>query len=150
MLICWTIDQVATRDWMPLALQAYYAATGIRVTRWSYTDRGAPQAEGAYLSVSHTRGLSVIAIAQSPIGIDVEHIARKIPRALGDVREWTCKEAQAKSDGIGLTRNRAYQSADRSQARWITVHPDYCVCVWGATDEEVQCRQISVDNSYRL
>lgn len=88
--------------------------------------RDAPLGEPVHFSISHTRGLVVCAIADQPVGIDVECQARELdlaalaPACLSDLelqalraqppatqksrflRLWTLKEAYAKGLGLGL------------------------------------------------
>ena len=90
-------------------------------------EHGKPSAEGLEFSISHTEGISLLAVsAQSPIGIDVERIkplqdlnelvhrisskAEKTSfKTLGNEQQlekfyhlWTAKEAYLKSLGIGF------------------------------------------------
>ena len=86
-----------------------------------FTDKGKPYIEGidADLSISHSEDMVVIAIAPSPVGVDVEQIRdvdysniirfAMTEREKGCIvtpvdfyRYWTVKEAYAKATGRGL------------------------------------------------
>ncbi len=95
------------------------------------TPLGAPQLRGSTwgLSIAHTEGVALAAIAPLPIGIDVERADRdvsKLARALADherdlaesvgaIELLVAKEAVAKATGLGL---------GGSLARWPVVDVD--------------------------
>ena len=69
-----------------------------------------PERPGLFLSLSHTEGAAVLALADAPVGVDVERL-RTIPPRLGRRvgagtpeafwRQWTAAEAEAKRAGRG-------------------------------------------------
>ena len=103
MFVFWIARRSATADWAPIALGLYRKWSGRAVGELRHAPNGRPIADGAYISVSHTDGMSAIALADVPVGIDVERKDRPISQALGAIADWTRKEAYAKMQGSGLT-----------------------------------------------
>jgi 4'-phosphopantetheinyl transferase len=88
----------------------------------SYDEKGRPSVPGAYVSISHTRGLAACAISDAPVGLDVEwerpmneKIARRalspdeIAAFLASdgqseflLMKWVAKEAYLKLTGEGI------------------------------------------------
>jgi 4'-phosphopantetheinyl transferase EntD len=50
-----------------------------------YGDTGAPEVEGVYISVSHTRGLAAVRISDRPCGVDAERADRDMSAVRGRV-----------------------------------------------------------------
>lgn len=79
-----------------------------------YDAQGKPMTDGLYLSISHSRGLAACAVADCPVGLDVE-LVRPAPRRVWEhlspeervyaaddaafSRLWTAKEALLKCRG---------------------------------------------------
>lgn len=82
-----------------------------------------PAESGLYCSISHSQRYGVAAVAEAPVGIDIETIRPRDPRLLDYIAEeteaaalrdlvgsaaelltliWTLKEATAKASGLGL------------------------------------------------
>ena len=92
--------------------------------KYNYLPDGRPQptADGFYMSLTHTNGLSACVIADVPVGIDAEgerkillSLARKILAhdETGDLREiWVKKESYLKRTGEGIRRPMTDFSAD--------------------------------------
>lgn len=90
---------------------------------WQYNEHGKPFIEGGpHFSLSHCKEGIAVAVAEEPIGIDIEHIRHVdedlIKRTMNDeeirliasananvafTRLWTQKEAVVKAQGTGIT-----------------------------------------------
>jgi 4'-phosphopantetheinyl transferase len=110
---------------------ADHLATSIDRLRFARNSHGKPRLSGEYagrveLSISHSDGVIVVALADASVGVDVERCDRRafplealaiaceegerarimaLPEAQRGVvayRVWTCKEAVLKADGRGL------------------------------------------------
>ncbi|MGN0771754.1 MAG: 4'-phosphopantetheinyl transferase family protein [Christensenellales bacterium] len=109
---------------------AYQEDVGERLV-WHYDDRGKPIGENCCLSISHTKGLYVMAVSDKQVGIDVESKERKIPSKLGDIRLWTQKEAYGKRQGSGLTRQIIERFVGDDDTRTIDLEDGYWLSVCG-------------------
>ena len=94
------------------ALRKYYPDIAIPL-KINTGERGKPEISGAYFSLAHTGTVAVCAVADSPVGVDVEKtgrsnegVARKYfsekERQCGFSYIWTRKEAVVKADGGGI------------------------------------------------
>jgi 4'-phosphopantetheinyl transferase len=110
-------------------------------------DHGRPTVSGLTVSVSYASGIVAYAVAQVPIGVDVENMragmawqaiartclpsrdAERLPRAPGHERPrwfleaWTANEALAKALGVGLLLDGddLTRAAARASPSWTTV-----------------------------
>ena len=66
------------------------------------TETGAPYCKNYCLSVTHTEGVSLLALSSTPVGIDIEKKDRIVPESMKDVRNWTAYEAKCKLGGQGI------------------------------------------------
>lgn len=98
------------REW--LAARALLQHSGHDVSALAYMPGGAPclKGTGRHISISHTRGLAVVAISKRPVGVDIEAEGRDASKAIRMVvgssdavicndealRMWTAKEAAFK------------------------------------------------------
>lgn len=107
----------------------------------SYDDRGRPQIPGAFVSITHTRGLAACAISERPVGLDAEW-----ERPMGDkiagrmlaplemaafaqskdqneflLLKWTAKEAFLKLTGEGIPGGM-YKYAESNH---VILDPEY-------------------------
>ena len=64
-------------------------------------ESGAPYCENYRVSVAHTDDVAVLALASSPVGIDVERSDREVPAPMKDIINWTAYEAKCKLRGDG-------------------------------------------------
>ena len=68
-----------------------------------------PERPGLFLSLGHTEGAALLALADAPVGVDIERVRSVPPRlgrdfsgtAEGFWRRWTAAEAAAKREGRG-------------------------------------------------
>ncbi len=70
-------------------------------------DDGAPQAEGAFVSLAARGDWALLAVGPSPLGVDLELVSADPPPDFGAPSEapwaaWTAREAYAKAAGISL------------------------------------------------
>lgn len=105
-----------------------------------------PAMPQVHISLSHTRSAVACALAGCPVGVDIEHAARRVhatfaqryfsPREQAAAKTpqeiiavWTRKEALLKRDGTGLrSAIAALETAQRSDI--VTVlHQGYCISV---------------------
>lgn len=126
--VCYTASHVALR--MLLGARLGIAPEAVRLTREPCPSCGGPHGRpatdaGVHFSLSHTRGVALLAFADEPVGVDVERVpkARTVSeiedqlhpaerrelaelteeqRPAAFVRVWTRKEAYLKGKGIGL------------------------------------------------
>lgn len=103
---------------------------------------GRPTTVGVEFSLSHTAGLALVAVAQRPVGVDVERVGPLLddvvealhPREVAEIRAapgseqavwftraWTRSEAYLKGLGIGLGRSPGldHVGADERPVRWV-------------------------------
>jgi hypothetical protein len=66
-------------------------------------EHGRPSAPGRFVSLSYTRGLVLVALAEAPVGVDVERDGPVVP-GFADTAAWTRAEALLKASGEGLRR----------------------------------------------
>ena len=87
---------------------------------------GRPVAEGSglHLSVSYSTGVVVVAVATTPVGVDVEHRAQSHERldavlkltGARSIERWTRTEAVLRADGRGLRVDPAEVTFDGDTA----------------------------------
>lgn len=73
-----------------------------------YDAQGKPLTDGLYLSISHSRGLAACAVADRPVGLDVE-LVRPAPRGYGSIfprRSDPMPPTMRRSSGCGPPRRR--------------------------------------------
>ena len=90
------------------------------VGEWTVDKYGKPVSDHVYFNLSHCKGVVVIALAESPVGVDVENV-RQVDKELieyvsSDVERekilsdedffkvWTAKESLVKAQGQGLNK----------------------------------------------
>ncbi|MFI6858428.1 4'-phosphopantetheinyl transferase family protein [Streptomyces sp. NPDC050421] len=130
---CYVAAHVALR--LLLGARLGVAPGAVPLTREPCPSCGGPHGRpatggGVHFSLSHTRGVALLAFADVPVGVDVEHLPKPAvvseiagqlhpaesrelaglpeeqrPVAFG--RVWTRKEAYLKGEGIGLTEGLA-------------------------------------------
>lgn len=132
----WLCARIAGKE----AAQSWWAREGTDISASSVTisslESGAPVIEPAGLSISlaHTTGFAVAAVAAGPVGIDVERANRTVhalQRSLTSAEKEECerhgrsplevlmaKEAAGKSLGIGLAGNPRGFTAECDGSDW--------------------------------
>lgn len=79
---------------------------GGRWRTFTYAESGAPQALGAYVSPAHTDSMAACAVADVPVGIDIERrdrqLSEKMIRRIGNIDHFLALEACVKMTGEGL------------------------------------------------
>ncbi|MFD0019623.1 4'-phosphopantetheinyl transferase family protein [Streptomyces sp. NPDC058382] len=131
---CYVASHVALR--LLLGARLGVAPDAVRLTREPCPSCGGPHGRPAtdgdvHFSLSHTRGVALLAFADTPVGVDVEGAPRaRTVSEIGDqlhpaerrelaelpqehrpaafVRAWTRKEAYLKGKGIGLAGGLAH------------------------------------------
>ena len=77
-----------------------------------YDKNGKPHADGVFFSVSHSDGLCAVAIADEPIGLDIERMREFSSRESFAERYFSENERAAASDLVGFfgvwTKKEAY------------------------------------------
>lgn len=65
---------------------------------------GRPRVAGANVSIAHADGTALVAVADAPVGVDLEPFGRVVPDDSGatDLVDWVRKEAALKLTGDGL------------------------------------------------
>ena len=94
---CSTTDELATRADVALSVVGKPLIGEIKKT-----ETGAPYCKNYCLSVTHTDGVSLLALSSTPVGIDIEKKDRIVPESMKDVRNWTAYEAKCKLGGQGI------------------------------------------------
>ena len=132
----WLCARIAGKE----AAQEWWAREGTRMSASEVTisslESGAPVITPAGLSISlaHTSGLAVAAVAAGPVGIDVERADRAVhalQRSLSSAEQGDCerhgrsplevlmaKESAGKALGIGLAGNPRRFSAEFDGSDW--------------------------------
>jgi 4'-phosphopantetheinyl transferase len=75
-------------------------------SRCGGTDHGQPRIVGGHVSLAYCPGLCVVALADAPVGVDVEP-AGAAPSGFPDIDRWTRTEAVLKAIGKGVRRDPA-------------------------------------------
>uniref|UniRef100_A0AAU2W2A1 4'-phosphopantetheinyl transferase superfamily protein n=1 Tax=Streptomyces sp. NBC_00008 TaxID=2903610 RepID=A0AAU2W2A1_9ACTN len=132
--LCFVASHVALR--MLLGARLGIAPDAVRLTREPCPSCGGPHGRpatggGVHFSLSHTRGVALLALADEPVGVDVERAPEnRVVSEIGDqfhpaereelaalpaeerpaafVRAWTRKEAYLKGTGIGLAKGLSH------------------------------------------
>lgn len=128
--------------WATLKTYEMLLELGCPCTTWLFTPEGKPYMEyGPHFSISHCRNALAVAIADSPIGIDVESIRRwdaaLVERTMnaneqaliaGDtdparafIRLWTHKEAFLKWKGTGIREELTDTLTNTGDCRFTTL-----------------------------
>lgn len=94
---CSTTDELAKRADVALSVVGKPIIGEIKKT-----ETGAPYCKNYCLSVTHTDGVSLLALSSTPVGIDIEKKDRIVPESMKDVRNWTAYEAKCKLGGQGI------------------------------------------------
>lgn len=68
------------------------------------TAHGQPRVPGQHISLAYAPGLVVVALANAPVGVDVE-VDGAAPEGFADRLAWTRVEAMLKATGQGLQRD---------------------------------------------
>jgi 4'-phosphopantetheinyl transferase EntD len=132
----WLCARIAGKE----AAQSWWAREGTDISMSSVTisslESGAPVIDPAGLAISlaHTRGFAVAAVAAGPVGIDVERADRQVralQRSLTSAEQAECerhgrnplevlmaKESAGKSLGIGLAGNPRGFTAECDGSDW--------------------------------
>lgn len=107
---------------------------------FTYTENGKPLVNGAYFSISHSGDLVGCAVAEYPVGLDLEQIRtapQRLYRAMGMegesdeafFRRWTKREALLKCRGETIAQ---WRSEERQEGYAFTepeVPAGYCACI---------------------
>ena len=84
-----------------------------------------------HFSLAHSGQMAVAALAEAPVGIDVECLS-SFPRDLAEPYSWTEMEAVGKALGCGVgdyVDGRPYVRPADIELRHISVGNDYLVCI---------------------
>ncbi len=148
------------REW--LAARALLQHSGYNVSALAYMPGGAPclRGSGRHISISHTRGLAVIAISKRPVGIDIENEGRDASKAIRKVadnsdavicdgealRMWTAKEAAFKFNPVSCVTIKDIRLekaiGSDSYAEYRVAYPDdtSAVCrTYGISEYVLSC-----------
>lgn len=94
---CNSTEEIAAKADVVLAL-----AGKPLVGRVERTQNGAPKCKNYKISATHTDGVILLALADVPVGIDVEREDRKPPVSMRSIYNWTAYEAKRKMTGEGI------------------------------------------------
>lgn len=96
------------------------------------TGQGAPISRNYRVSVTHTDNVTLLALSDKAVGIDIERNGRRVPKSMKDVRNWTAYEAKRKMTGEGIRLSEIRAGGDYTEG--VTFHTfidGYTVAVAG-------------------
>ncbi len=88
-------------------------------------------------NISHSEGMVVLALSDTPVGVDIEPMYRRIPNTVSKrffgkeqatVKEWTEFESYGKFLGIGIDSS-LFCPAEGVHFKTYCLFPDFTVCV---------------------
>ncbi|MDE6550889.1 MAG: hypothetical protein K2M44_05280 [Clostridia bacterium] len=105
--------------------------------RVEHLGSGAPYAVDAdgrridcHISITHTDKLCVIAVSDTPVGIDAERLERRVPDSIGDIYRWTDTEAYVKCMGRGLRLDDVRRGGYKVDAYRKRLYGEYALSVY--------------------
>ena len=102
------------------------------------TEKGAPTCKNYGISATHTDGVILLALADVPVGIDVERADRKVPDSMRSVYNWTAYEAKRKMTGEGISLADVRKGGDYTDGvRFHSFLEGKVVAVAGGDDDVV-------------
>lgn len=104
---CKTTEEIAAK-----ADAVLEAAGKPLIGRVERTQNGAPICKNYKMSVAHTDGVILLALADVPVGIDVEREDRKPVGSMKSIHNWTAYEAKRKMTGEGIRLSEVREGGD--------------------------------------
>lgn len=130
---CKTTEEIAAKADVVLA-----AAGKPLIGRVDRTEKGAPTCKNYGISATHTDGVILLALADVPVGIDVERADRKVPDSMRSVYNWTAYEAKRKMTGEGISLADVREGGDYTDGvRFHSFLEGKVVAVAGGDDDVV-------------
>lgn len=107
---CSTTEEIAAKADVVLT-----AAGRPQIGKVWRTQNGAPVCGHYKISASHTDGVILLALADVPVGIDVEREDRKVPESMRSIYNWTAYEAKRKMTGEGISLAEVREGGDHTE-----------------------------------
>lgn len=83
-----------------------------------------------YISIAHTCDICVVAVSDTPVGVDIERLDRTPPKGFADIWAWTDTEAYVKAAGKGLSMSGVRRGGIACDASRCVIYGEYALSVY--------------------
>lgn len=117
------------------ALELFSKCTSTKIDKIDYLESGKPTIANGCISISHTKGATVVAFSYSEIGVDIERKDRKTNIDEISIKDWTIIEAYYKKLGTGISLSKIKKNIPMFDIKTIE-YKDFYISI-SSSDEDV-------------